>query len=38
MAFTVAALFMSDKPTLVGTLCVAKSFPEFFQILKHNNK
>lgn len=38
MAFTVAALFMSDKPTLVGTLCVAKSFPKFFQILKHNNK
>lgn len=36
MAFTVAALFMEQRPTIDNKSCVAKSFPEFFEIL--NNK
>ena len=35
MAFAVAALFMNERPTLDNTECVAKSFPDFFQILNN---
>lgn len=36
MAFAVAALFMDEKPTLDNLDCVAKSFPDFFELLTNN--
>lgn len=38
MAFTIAALFMDEKPTLDNTECVAKSFPTFFDLLRPKTK
>lgn len=34
MAFTIASLFMDEKPTLDDYECVSKSFPTFFEILR----
>lgn len=38
MAFTVAALFMEPRPRLDNAECVAKSFPQFFEILDNKTK